>query len=124
MAKGGCIVDFHSVDFFPERWFDLVLVLRCNNTVLYDRLKERGYGEKKITENVECEIMEVVAQEAKESYAEAIVHEVQSESLADMESNAERICSWVQAWKVDHPAGVSCAPPAAEGAAAGGSMDS
>ena len=41
MAKGGIIVDFHSCEFFPERWFDLVLVLRANNTVLYDRLAKR-----------------------------------------------------------------------------------
>ena len=41
MAKGGCIVEFHSIEFFPERWFDLVLCLRCDNTILYDRLKNR-----------------------------------------------------------------------------------
>ena len=28
LSEGGCIVDFHSVAFFPERWFDLVLVVR------------------------------------------------------------------------------------------------
>ena len=41
MAAGGAVVEFHSVGLFPERWFDLVLVLRANNTVLYDRLKAR-----------------------------------------------------------------------------------
>lgn len=42
MCAGGVIVDTHSlVDYFPERWFDLVVVLRSDNTVLYDRLKER-----------------------------------------------------------------------------------
>ena len=59
-----------SCDFFPERWFDLVLVLTCDNTALYDRLVERGYAAKKLEENVQCEIMQVVLQEAKESYAE------------------------------------------------------
>lgn len=38
MSAGGNIVDFHSCDFFPERWFDLVIVLRVDNTVLFDRL--------------------------------------------------------------------------------------
>ena len=42
MDNGGNIVDFHSIDFFPERWFDLVLVLRTNNTILYDRLKKHN----------------------------------------------------------------------------------
>lgn len=41
MSGGGNVVEFHTVDFFPERWFDLVLVLRSDNAVLYDRLKAR-----------------------------------------------------------------------------------
>jgi hypothetical protein len=28
MTAGGNVVDFHSCDFFPERWFDLVVILR------------------------------------------------------------------------------------------------
>lgn len=43
MQEGGKIVDYHGCDFFPERWFDLVLVLRCDNQQLYDRLAAR-YG--------------------------------------------------------------------------------
>jgi len=35
-------VEFHGSELFPERWFDLVLVLRCSNTTLYDRLQRRG----------------------------------------------------------------------------------
>jgi adenylate kinase len=41
LASGGCVVDFHTCDFFPERWFDLVVVLRTDNSVLYARLEER-----------------------------------------------------------------------------------
>jgi adenylate kinase len=41
LAAGGCIVDHHSCDFFPERWFDLVVVLQTNNTALFDRLQKR-----------------------------------------------------------------------------------
>lgn len=67
-VEGGYIVDYHGVDFFPERWFDAVFVLRCNNTILYDRLAARGYNEKKIRENVECEIFGVLLEEARESY--------------------------------------------------------
>lgn len=42
MSAGGAVVDFHSCEFFPERWFDLVLVLRTDNTLLFDRLVKRG----------------------------------------------------------------------------------
>ncbi len=39
-----------------------------DNTVLYERLEKRGYAQKKISENVQCEIMQVIAEEARESY--------------------------------------------------------
>ena len=38
---GGVVVDYHGADLFPERWFELVLVLRSDNTVLYQRLESR-----------------------------------------------------------------------------------
>ena len=41
MSEGGIVLEHHTVDFFPARWFDLVLVLRCDNTLLYDRLVDR-----------------------------------------------------------------------------------
>ena len=69
IEEGGCIIDFHSAELFPERWFELVLVLRANTDILYDRLTERGYNDKKRNENIECEIMQVVLEECRESYA-------------------------------------------------------
>jgi len=98
----GCIVDFHSAELFPERWFDLVLVLRCNTDVLYDRLTERGYNDKKKSENIECEIMQVVLEEARESYNSSIVHELSSNDLTELDSNVERVASWYKNWKVDN----------------------
>lgn len=102
MAEGGKIVDFHTCDFFPERWFDLVVVLRVDNTTLFDRLTKRGYSEKKVAENVECEIMQVVQQEAAESYAPEIVQVLDSVTVDDMESNIERTLAWVQHWQAQH----------------------
>jgi adenylate kinase len=102
MAEGGCIVDFHSVELFPERWFELVLVLRTETSTLYDRLTARNYNDLKRNENVECEIMQVVLEEAKESYAPEIVHELQSNTLTDLDSNVERIASWYENWKVNN----------------------
>ncbi|OQS07599.1 adenylate kinase [Thraustotheca clavata] len=96
--EGGIIVDFHTCDFFPERWFDLVIVLRSDNTTLYDRLVARGYSLKKVQENVECEIMQVVLEEAQSSYAPEIVQELYSVSIDDMESNVTRIMQWMEYW--------------------------
>lgn len=41
VEDGGKIIEYHGCDFFPERWFDKVFVVRTNNTILYDRLQER-----------------------------------------------------------------------------------
>ena len=63
----------------------------------------RKYSLKKITENNEAEIMEVIAQEARDSYEPEIVVELKSESVGDLESNVARIVEWIHAWKRDHP---------------------
>ena len=102
LTAGGVIVDYHGCYFFPERWFDLVIVLQTDNSVLWNRLEKRGYKEIKIQENVQCEIMHVIAEEARESYAEEIVHCVSSNSAEEMEQTVERLEAWVLAWR---PAG-------------------
>ena len=66
--------------------------------------KCRGYPLKKIQENNEAEIMGVVSEEARESYAPEIVVELQSESTEDLEANVARVVAWVEAWRKDHPA--------------------
>lgn len=100
--QGGCIVDFHSVELFPERWFELVLVLRSDTQILFDRLLERGYSDKKRNENVECEIMQVVLEEARESYDHSIVHELTSNTFEDLDANVTRIEQWLCTWKANN----------------------
>ncbi|KAH9857892.1 P-loop containing nucleoside triphosphate hydrolase protein [Lenzites betulinus] len=101
-SQGGIILDWHTCDIFPERWADLVVVLRCDHTKLWERLEKRGYPLKKIQENNEAEIMEVVIEEARSSYAAEIIVELQSEGTEDLESNVARIVQWIEAWKKDH----------------------
>jgi adenylate kinase len=155
LAEGCTLLEHHSVDFFPERWFDLVLVLRTDNTVLFDRLTKRcvwlwggaaasplppflhastchppplsppsihsaiapmfgcwgrGYTPAKVSENVQCEIMEVVAEEVRDSYREEITHFMTSNTLEDLEANVQRVRSWLEENKGD----------LSEGGAAGG----
>ncbi|KAJ3087097.1 hypothetical protein HK102_011819 [Quaeritorhiza haematococci] len=107
MQQGGQIVDHHGCDFFPERWFDLVVVLRTDNTALYSRLEKRNYPTIKIQENIECEIMQVVLEEARASYAQEIVVELKSETIDDMEGNVERIQEWVDRFVKERQSGSS-----------------
>lgn len=95
---GGNIVDFHTCDFFPERYFDIIVVLRSDNSILFDRLKSRGYETKKITENVDAEIIQVCLDEAMESYPPELVLELSSNSVQDMQSNVAKINSIISNW--------------------------
>ena len=40
-SAGGVILDWHTCEIFPERWADLVVVLRCDHTKLWERLEKR-----------------------------------------------------------------------------------
>ncbi len=59
----------------------------------------RGYNQKKLTENIECEIFQVVLDQAKESYREDIVVELPNNTVEDMENNLELIKKWYAQWK-------------------------
>jgi adenylate kinase len=64
-------------------------------------MTRRGYPLKKIQENNEAEIMEVVLDEARSSYPSEIVVELQSEGMEDLEGNIARIVEWIRAWRKD-----------------------
>jgi len=96
---GGLILDWHTCDLFPERWIDLVVVLRCNHTLLWERLEKRNYPLLKIQENNESEIMQTILDDARESYAPEIIIELRSETTEDLESNVTRIAQWIDNWK-------------------------
>jgi adenylate kinase len=99
VPSGGYILDWHACDLFPKSWIDLVVVIRCDSTILYDRLTARKYGAKKLEENMDAEIMQVLLDEAREAYDEEIVVELQSDSLEDIDGNVERIQAWIENWK-------------------------
>lgn len=39
--RGGLLLDWHTCDAWPERWVDLVVVLRCDHQLLWSRLEKR-----------------------------------------------------------------------------------
>jgi adenylate kinase len=102
LEAGGQIIDWHACDMFPLSLIDLVVVIRCDSTILFDRLKARGYSDKKLDENMDAEIMEVLLQEARDSYDEEIVVELHSNDLDQIDENLDRIQCWIENWKKDH----------------------
>lgn len=55
---------------------------------------------------MDAEIMEVLLEEARESYDSEIVVELRSDGSDDLEGNITRIEQWVEQWKKDHPNGI------------------
>ena len=79
-----------------------MVVLRTDSENLYDRLKTRGYGEEKLQENMDAEIMQVVLEEAREGFDPGCVVELVSNGVEEMEINAERVEEWVKNWRKDN----------------------
>ena len=92
----GVIVEYHDCDFFPSEWFDMVYVLRTDNTVLYDRLTSRGYSGKKLEENIQCEIFQMILEEAQEKFDTVV--ELRNEKESDMECNLRHIRKFIEKW--------------------------
>lgn len=99
------LVEHHVTDFFPEAWFDAVFVLRTDNTLLYDRLTERGYEGRKLQDNVQAEIFQTILDEARDSYPDEIVHELSSNSEDEMEKNVDHLVSWIRSFSPPPPSG-------------------
>lgn len=96
------MIDWHACNLFPESWIDLVIVLRSDSSNLYDRLKARNYPERKLQENMDAEIMEVLLDEARNAFDPNMVIELQSNDSDDMKSNASRVEAWVGQWKKEY----------------------
>ncbi len=61
----GVVLDSHlAVAVVPCERVDVCLVLRCDPYILMDRLRSKGYPEKKVLENIQAEILDVVLTEA------------------------------------------------------------
>lgn len=90
LKSGGFVVDFHSCDFMGN-WFSVVVVLRARTEVLFDRLKARNYSDRKIEENMQCEIFQVPLDEAVETFGEEAILELQSNSVDDITENIKAV---------------------------------
>lgn len=75
------IIDSHFAEMFDA---DFVFVLRCEPKVLYDRLKKRGYTEKKIKENVTAEILDYCLTSALEHHPAEKIFEVHKNAAEEI----------------------------------------
>lgn len=102
LVKGGNhIVDYHSSELFPERWFHLVVVLHTSTNVLFERLTSRKYSEAKRGENMDAEIQCVCEEEAREAYKEGILLVRENDTLEQMAATVDEIRERVEALKAE-----------------------
>lgn len=97
MKDGGVVLDYHSVDWFPERWIQMAVVLQCRTEVLYDRLVDRGYSKQKLNNNMECEILRVIGDEVVDNYPKVPLLKLNNNDEKDMDENVKAIKKTYQA---------------------------
>lgn len=105
MKKGGRVVDWMHADFWPEDTIDLVLTLRTNNRILFDRYRVRNYNKEKVDENIDAEIMDTIGIENQERYGPeetTTIVELESNNEEDMADNLDRISVWCKTWHTDN----------------------
>ncbi|NJD99384.1 AAA family ATPase [Thermococcus sp. LS1] len=100
------VLDGHLSHFAPA---DVVIVLRAHPKLIAERLKVRGYHKKKLAENVEAELVDVILVEALEENERVLEvdttgktpEEVVEEILTLLKSGAKKrvgIVDWSEAY--------------------------
>ncbi|MEM3575063.1 MAG: adenylate kinase family protein [Candidatus Bathyarchaeia archaeon] len=90
--KSGIIVEGHYAQaIVPSNGVELALVLRCDPRVLEERLRDRGYGEDKVLENIEAEILDLCLLEALNAFGASRVHEIDMTKLSLEEAIGEAL---------------------------------
>lgn len=61
----GIIIDSHLSHYFPRRYVDFCIVVKCDIRELNERLRRKGFGKSKIQENLQAEIFDMCHNEAR-----------------------------------------------------------
>ena len=79
---------------------DFAILQGVSSKTYFLHLCDRGYNESKLSNNIECEIFQVLLEEAKESYPEDRVIAMKSDTIEDINRNVATLTDWVRNW---HP---------------------
>lgn len=92
------VLDYHGCDLFLSEWFEAIFVLRTTSDLLYRRLEDRDYPESKISENVQCEIFQIILEEARDAFEDDNIEiiELQNDNDQDQIDNVDKILHWIR----------------------------
>lgn len=74
--SGAMIIASHYIEILPKELFELIIVLRRNPFELINILKQRGWPDSKIAENIEAELLSMCTLNVLEEFGEEIVVEI------------------------------------------------
>ena len=84
---GNAVIYGHLLPYaVPANAVSKVVVLRCEPGVLKERLRLRGYGQSKVVENVEAELIGVVSSDAFDTYGRAKTWEVDTTNASPVDA--------------------------------------
>lgn len=85
-SEGVVIVEGHYADIVPSNLVDVAIILRTHPKILAKRLESKGWGERKISENVQAEILGSCTFNALEAYGKDMVYEIDTTNLSEDET--------------------------------------
>jgi len=89
-GSGNVFLEGHLSHFLD---CDMIIVIRCNPTVLHERLRKRNYAPQKIIENVQAEALDVILCESMDSGAQVFEIDNTSCTLEQAVSTVKDIVS-------------------------------
>lgn len=100
----GLLIDYHSAGLIPDaNQIQGVVVLRCAEEILKERLKQGNSSTKKIEENIQSEVFQMCLNEAREAFDESIVCQLDNTTEHDMNKNVEYLLKWIDRWPLNDP---------------------
>ncbi|MHC1636041.1 MAG: adenylate kinase family protein [Candidatus Methanospirareceae archaeon] len=99
--KGGgedLLVDGHLAHYLE---LDIVIVLRANPLLLRERLRRKGFGEKKVKENIQAEALDVILVEAVEMCDEVYEIDTSERSIEEVVNCMKEIINWCKGGRIE-----------------------
>lgn len=94
------IIEGHYADIIPNKYVSKAIILRTHPEILKKRLEQRKYSVKKISENLQAEILGDCTYHAIESYGTDKVYELDNSELS-IEQTIEILISLIKANKIE-----------------------
>ncbi|MGQ9759846.1 MAG: adenylate kinase family protein [Candidatus Methanomethylicaceae archaeon] len=107
LKRGGdFIVEGHWGEIVPKEYVKWVIVLRTHPLVLMERLKKRGYKDKKVMENVQAELLDYCLIKAVEKFGDDIVFEIDSTNF-DLDELVNQIVKIIEKGEGNSPGSIN-----------------